>query len=206
VDRRGFCFGATLALTAFACSSGSGGPGDSRSVSETSGAAPLAQTAALGGRNVSSFERSGSPALPEDSAPEHVGSCGAFTGSGTAHLSVLLGQSLVARRGALLNAGDTCSLFGDGVRVRLVSVAAFTSDASAQLKCHELAGPTAQFLPTAGAMSWQSADGVFTAQGGQCVWTQVYTNGSLDSAASRSVALDTARRAAMPAVTSPSGQ
>jgi hypothetical protein len=61
----------------------------------------------------------------------------------------------------------------------------------------------AQFVPGLGSMSWQSPLGVYTAQGGQCLWTQVYRNGSLDAVASLTVAQDVARRRALQAVPPP---
>jgi hypothetical protein len=100
---------------------------------------------------------------------------------------------------------ESCSLFGDGIRVRFVTVASSVTDASARLKCHSLAGAGAQLVPGVGSTSWQSELGVFTAQTGQCLWTQVYEGGSLDPVASRTVAQDVARRWALQAQV-PSGQ
>jgi hypothetical protein len=139
--------------------------------------------------------------LPEDGAPERAAACDPYAGSEAAHFSALLGHELVAQRGASADLHDACSLFGDGIRVRFVTVASSVTEDAARLKCHALAGPAAQFLPGVGSMmSWQSPLGVYTAQQGQCFWTQVYASGSLDPVASRAIAQDVARRRALQAL------
>jgi hypothetical protein len=104
-------------------------------------------------------------------------------------------------RGASAESHDACSLFGDGIRVRFVTVLSSVTEDTARLKCHALAGAGAQFVPGVGPMmAWQSPLGLYTAQQGQCFWTQVYQNGSLDLVSSRIVAQDVARRRALQAL------
>jgi hypothetical protein len=147
------------------------------------------------------MERAASPVFPEDSAPERAAACDAYAGSEAVHFSALLGRQLVARRGANVASHDACSLLGDGIRVRFVTVLSSVTEDSARLKCHELAGAGAQFLAGVGSMmSWQGPLGVYTAQQGLCFSTQVYQNGSLDPVASRTIAQDVARRRALQAL------
>jgi hypothetical protein len=196
--RHGFCWGVSLALSLCACSSGSpGAPGESSNIG-TPGA--TSQAARTSPSLATPIARAGSPVLPEESAPEHAASCDPYAGSETAHLSALLNHPLVSRRGAIADSHASCSLFGDGIRVRIVTVVSSVTEDSARIKCHALAGAGAQFVAGLGAMSWQTPLGVYTAQQGQCLWTQVYQNGSLDLVASRTVAQDRARRWALQAL------
>jgi hypothetical protein len=151
------------------------------------------------------IERAGSPALPEDDAPEYAASCDSYVGLQGAHLSALLGRPLVGRRGTNADLHDSCSLFGDGIRVRFVTAVKSVTDDAARLKCHTLAGADGQFVPGVASVSWQGQDGVYTAQAGQCLVTQVYQDGALDLVASLTVAQDVARRWAVQMLP-PSGQ
>jgi hypothetical protein len=197
----GFCWVAALALSVCACSSGGpGAPVESSNVGTPGAASQAAKTSSIARGLATPIERAGSPVLPEDNAPEHAGSCDPYAGPETAHLSALLGHQLVSRRGAMTDSHESCSLFGDGIRVRVVTVLSSATEDSARLKCHALAGAGAQFVPGVGSMSWQSPLGVYTAQQGQCLWTQVYQNGALDLVASRTVAQDAARRRALQAL------
>jgi hypothetical protein len=189
VDRvHGFCCGATIALTVLAC--GSSGPGSAGESSTLSGQqTPTSLNTGLVTR------RATSPVLPEDSAAERPAACDPYAGSEMAHLSALVGHALVDRRGGSADAHDACSLFGDGIRVRFVTLASSVTEDSARLSCHLRAGAGAQFVAGLDdSMSWQSPAGVYTAQEGQCLWTQVYRGGSVDPVASLAVARDLARR------------
>jgi hypothetical protein len=199
---RGFCWGVSLALSLCACSSGGpGASGESSNIGNPGATSQSARTLPSLARGLATpVERAGSPVLPEDSAPEHASSCDPYAGSETAHLSALLNHQLVSRRGAMTDSHESCSLFGDGIRVRVVTVLSSVTEDSARIKCHALAGAGAQFVAGLGSMSWQSPLGVYTAQQGQCLWTQVYQSGSLDLVASRTVALDGARRRALQAL------
>jgi hypothetical protein len=146
---------------------------------------------------VTPFERAASGVLPEDAAPERATACDPYAGAEAGHLSALLGRPLVNRRGATVDQHDVCNLFGDGVRVRLVTLVSSVTEDSARLRCHAQAGAAATFAPGIDSLSWQGEEGVYTAQQGQCIWTQVYRDGALDLAASVTVAQEIARRAAI---------
>jgi hypothetical protein len=204
VLRQGVCCGAAIALTVLGCSS-SGPTSSGDPTGSTSPVRPASLTQSPTQHNVTPLERAGSPLLPEDSAPEYAAACDSFVGLQAGHISALLGRSLVGQRGSRPDLHDTCSLLGDGIRVRFVTTLTAATETATRLKCHTLAGADAQFIPGVASVSWQGQDGVYTAQSGQCLLTQVYQDGALDLAASLTVAQDVARRWAMQTLL-PSGQ